>query len=281
MICVGAVTRPRYEHALTIGDPGGELAGLTDEIETGRTAALAFVVPSARVWPLPLYEAALMSATLAAEYERELTVTVVTSERAPLEVFGDRAAVATARLLSDLGIEVVTGARCELPTPDLVEIRAIDALRWPASAPARHLAVDRVVAVPELHGPHFRGVPCADQGFIPIDRYCRVPGSEAVYAAGDATDFPIKHGGLAAQQADAVAASIAAQTGDAVHPRPFRPRLQGLLLTGGEPRYLSAWLIDGHPAGSMVSLEPGPSGASKIVAEQLDAVLGLTALSHC
>jgi hypothetical protein len=28
-----------------------------------------------------------------------------------------------------------------------------------------------------------------------------------VYAAGDATDFPIKHGGLSSQQADAAARS--------------------------------------------------------------------------
>ena len=36
---------------------------------------------------------------------------------------------------------------------------------------------------------------------------------EAVYAAGDATDFPIKQGGLATQQADAVAERIAARAG--------------------------------------------------------------------
>jgi len=33
---------------------------------------------------------------------------------------------------------------------------------------------------------------------------------DRVYAAGDAADFPVKTGGLAAQQADAAAESIAA-----------------------------------------------------------------------
>jgi len=39
------------------------------------------------------------------------------------------------------------------------------------------------------------------------------PDIDDVYAAGDATDFPVTHGGLAAQQADSVAAAIAAAVG--------------------------------------------------------------------
>ena len=61
-----------------------------------------------------------------------------------------------------------------------------------------------------------------------------------MFAAGDATSFPVKHGGLAAQQADAVAETIAASVGVDIDPQPFRPILRGLLLTGGPPRYLQA-----------------------------------------
>jgi hypothetical protein len=61
-----------------------------------------------------------------------------------------------------------------------------------------------------------------------------------VFAAGDATSFPVKQGGLAAQQADAVAEVIAACVGVDTDPQPFRPILRGLLLTGGPPRYLQA-----------------------------------------
>jgi hypothetical protein len=61
-----------------------------------------------------------------------------------------------------------------------------------------------------------------------------------VFAAGDATDFPIKQGGLAAQQADAVAEAIAASVGADIDPQPFRPILRGVLLTGAAPRYLRA-----------------------------------------
>jgi len=61
---------------------------------------------------------------------------------------------------------------------------------------------------------------------------------DGVFAAGDATAFPVKQGGLAAQQADAVAEAIAASAGADVDPQPFRPVLRGVLLTGGAPRYL-------------------------------------------
>jgi sulfide:quinone oxidoreductase len=48
-----------------------------------------------------------------------------------------------------------------------------------------------------------------------------------VLAAGDATDFPVKHGDIAAQQADAVAETIAAQLGAIAAPEPFRRSCAG------------------------------------------------------
>ena len=53
-----------------------------------------------------------------------------------------------------------------------------------------------------------------------------------MWAAGDAIAFPVKQGGLAAQQAVAAAQAIAARAGADVHPEPFRPVLRGVLLTG-------------------------------------------------
>ena len=55
---------------------------------------------------------------------------------------------------------------------------------------------------------------------------------EDVFAAGDIANFPIKQGGLAAQQADAAAEAIAAEAGAQVDPQPFKPVLRGILLTG-------------------------------------------------
>ena len=65
-----------------------------------------------------------------------------------------------------------------------------------------------------------------------------VDGLEAVWAAGDATWFPIKQGGLAAQQADVAARSIAARAGAHVPIEAFQPVLRGVLVTGGAPDFL-------------------------------------------
>ena len=91
----------------------------------------------------------------------------------------------------------------------------------------------------------------------------------AVYAAGDATDFAIKHGGLAAQQADALAESIAALAGAPVTPKPFRPEIHGMLLTGGKPCYLTARITGGHGFSSQITDQPTWSPAVKVAARYL------------
>ena len=105
----------------------------------------------------------------------------------------------------------------------------------------RMVPADRLVALPLLRGPRLDGVPSEpDFGFIPVDPHGRVDGLDGVYAAGDATNFPIKQGGLATQQADAVAEHVAARHGVRLDPAPFRPVLRGMLFAGGADRYLRA-----------------------------------------
>jgi sulfide:quinone oxidoreductase len=100
---------------------------------------------------------------------------------------------------------------------------------------------DRLVALPLMRGPRLDGVPSEPTfGFIPVDPHGRVDGLDGVYAAGDATNFPIKQGGLATQQADAVAEHVAARYGARLDPAPFRPVLRGMLFAGGPDRYLRA-----------------------------------------
>jgi sulfide:quinone oxidoreductase len=71
-----------------------------------------------------------------------------------------------------------------------------------------------------------------------VDAHGAVIGAGAVWAAGDGTTFPIKQGGLAAQQADAAAAAIAGFLGADVCPTPFRPVLRGVLIDPGGRRFL-------------------------------------------
>ena len=88
------------------------------------------------------------------------------------------------------------------------------------------------MALPRAVGRALPGVAHDTRGFIRCDGHGKIYGASTVWAAGDAIAFPVKQGGLAAQQADAVAEAIAARAGADVDPQPFRPVLRGVLLTG-------------------------------------------------
>src|ERR1035437_4171579 len=98
-------------------------------------------------------------------------------------------------------------------------------------------------------------------------------GSGFTGAAGDATEFAIKHGGVGSQQADAVAESIAALAGAPVKPEPFHPVIRGMLLTDEEPLYLTARITGGQGFSSEVSETPLWSPPSKIATKYLSPYL--------
>ncbi len=275
MLCLGARLLARYEHAITIDDRRLDklLHGLIQDIEGGYVHDLAFVVPPRMAWPLPLYELALMSARRAHDVGVELAITLLTPEDAPLAIFGKATSQGVLRLLTENGIEVVAPAHCEIPEHGRIVIkpdrRALASGRATTRPGQRELRVDRIVALPELEGPALPGLPAAPRGFLPVDLHCRVRGVDRIYAAGDVTDFPIKFGGIAAQQADAAAEAIAALAGAAVTPSVFHPVIHGILLTGGEPRYLTAHLTGGHAFSSKFTKTSTWSSPTKIAAEYL------------
>ena len=47
---------------------------MLDDIDSGEVASVAFVVPHGTVWPLPIYELALMTARRPSKHEAELTL---------------------------------------------------------------------------------------------------------------------------------------------------------------------------------------------------------------
>jgi sulfide:quinone oxidoreductase len=102
----------------------------------------------------------------------------------------------------------------------------------------RRLQVARVLALPRLRGRAPEGIPADPDGFVSVDAHGRLAGTDGIWAAGDGIDFPVKFGGLAAEQADAAAADIAAGAGATVERTPFRPVLRGRLLTSRGPRYM-------------------------------------------
>src|ERR1700742_3910761 len=224
--------------SVTVGGPGytGRFRTMLRALEHPRIHRVAFAVPVGASWPLPLYELTLLTAAHAAERGlRRVEIQLVTHEARPLDLFGNDASDEVRRLLRERSIGLHTSRIA-------MEVREGRLLL----SPGPPLEVDRVVSLPRLYGPAIVGLPANADGFIPVDPHGRVEDVEDVYAAGDATASPLKQGGIAAQQADAVAESIAAATGADLVPQPFRPVLRGLLLTGGRPRYLRAEVAGGR-----------------------------------
>jgi len=230
LLALGAQPQRALPGALTFAGPRDVLAlmeAIDGLLRDRRSHRIAFVSVSSTSWTLPLYELALLTAERAARDGAKLAIELVTSEAAPLAVFGAAASAAVARRLAFAGIHVRTGS-LPLAVEDgklLLELEgAVDA--------------DLVIALPRLHGPEVPGLPYDGDGFVPVDRFGRVRGADCVWAVGDMTARPLKQGGLAAQQADVAAADIAAHFGAAVEVEPYGPVLQGVLLTGEEPEFL-------------------------------------------
>jgi sulfide:quinone oxidoreductase len=236
------------------------LRELIGELGAGSARSVAFTLPSQDLWPLPIYELALMTG---AELRGRVTpgdIWIVTPEEEPLELFGPAAARAIVPMLSSRRIRLRTATLPAHIEPGRLVL-----------AGGGELAVDRVVALPALRGPGLPGLPCDERGFIPADAHGRVFGLDGVYAAGDTTTFPLKQGGLAAQQADAVVQAIAAELGLPGAPAPFSPVLRGLLMTDGAPLYLRS---EPHrlPHEATVAIEAGrirqPARAASAASDQ-------------
>jgi sulfide:quinone oxidoreductase len=232
LVAIGATPEPALQGALTFAGPADVpmMDWVLEEIARQHRRQVVIVVPSAVTWTLPAYELAIMSAAAVRE-NPEATVTLVTAERAPLRIFGEAAGAAMSELLGSRDIALSTGERAVHVTDDVL---------WFESD--RAMIADTVISLPRLVGPAIDGLPSDPDGFIPTDAHGYVTGTPQVLAAGDATTFPVKQGGLATQQADAAAATIANAIGALVEPQPFVPVLRGLLLTGGAPLYLRAEL---------------------------------------
>jgi sulfide:quinone oxidoreductase len=258
LLAPGAIPAVAVAGAICFRGPGdaAALRQLLADAGSGTVERVTFAVPSGSTWPLPLYELALLTRSyLVDEGAVDVSVALVTPEDAPLGLFGHTASEAVAELLDARGIET------SLSTAPLAFADGALSL-----APGGVLETDRVVALPRLEGPRLAGVLHDTSGFIPTDEHAQVGDEIDIWAAGDVTTFPLKQGGVATQQADSAAEAIAARAGATLEPRPFRPVLRGLLLTGMVPRFLRA---EPHNRGSVIDTEPLWWPPAKIVGRYL------------
>ncbi len=248
VVAVGAWRVDWLEGALHFGGAADVKAfqSALARVASGRETRLCFVSPPGFGWTLPAYELALLSASYFADAGAiGVELTVATPEADPLAVFGPAAGRMVRNLLADRGIALKTGAHARRLEHGQLHFE---------TGPA--LAVDELVALAALEGHAIAGLPCDVSGFLPVDECGRVVGFADVYGAGDGTTFPIKQGGIAAQQADAVAEAIAVRLGDALTPSRQQPMLRGMLLTGIAPAYLRAQLTGAGERSSEVAVNP-------------------------
>jgi sulfide:quinone oxidoreductase len=264
LLAIGGHETAPFEHALvfTDRDAADAYRGVREQIESDAVGSIAFVVPDGPVWPVPLYELALLTAHHARRHNATASIALITAEGRPLKAFGQGAGDAIQQLLAQAGIALHTGVGVTLSAP-----------RTLTFADTR-LEADLVVTLPRVSGPSIPGIAAGSRWFVPVNDYCVVDGADGrVYAAGDATDFVIKHGALGAQQADTAAAGIAHLAGAQPAPQPFDPVIRAMVLTGSHPLYLEAHVVKGLGWRSSVYDEPPWPADEKVVTQELGPYL--------
>jgi sulfide:quinone oxidoreductase len=256
-------TAPRGVTAVDVGDVAGSMGELLAAIDAGRIGSVAFLL-RAPTWPLPAYEIALLLRQRALDAKVPLSVTVVSDESRPLEVFGEAVTEAAERLLSGAEVGFVSAPGASPDGTDLVLEQG-----------RKRLPFDRVAALPTLAGPEIDGLVLDAAGFLPVGPNGELGGLGGVYAAGDATSFPVKFGAIATHQADAVAAAIASGAGVAVSLEPPELVVDGILLAGAgsERVYFQTVFEGGRAVRSKTSATPTGGLDAKIAARHLGRYL--------
>ncbi len=215
VIATGADMRPEEipglrENAITVWSPE-EMLKLRRSYERLLEKALQkekqrilFLIPPNNRCSGPLYEMALMTDTWlrTQKIRDQVEITWTTYEDSYIQAFGPR---------------------LNTVIEDEFEQRAIRGFK---SSPVTHVEKDAVFFQggekhdydllisfpPYVSGKHYPNLPIDDRGFVLVDpRSRRVKGQAAIFAVGDAADFPIKQAFLALLQADAAANHIAAE----------------------------------------------------------------------
>ncbi|HEX8975475.1 MAG TPA: FAD/NAD(P)-binding oxidoreductase [Solirubrobacteraceae bacterium] len=270
LLCPGADPRVAFRHAVTIGMElqVPRLRAVIRELENGTCQDLGLIVPPRRSWLLPLYEFALLARRVS-----RARITIISTDPEPMRAFGDGVSRRIRELLAEHDIDLLGSASASVPDPRHVQLTPEPPAGRRRGHDTRMLGFDRVVSLPELVGSHIRGLPAAPGGFLPVDRHCRVPVAGNVFAAGDGTSYPVKHGGVAAQHAQAAARSIARLAGVTVATPAFSPALEALLFGGEAPLWLGAQLIGGQASRSRFQAAPGRTEREKLAAPHLAEAL--------
>ncbi len=260
------------------------------DLVAGKVRSVAVVIPRGARWPLPAYELALVLAWTA--IRTDARVTLITAEPTPLGALGRAATDMVVRELDAAGVETVSGVELvdalqpdagprELGGVILLPERAADeadALIGKPTSPARvrlgtgsTASFDRLISLPTIIGPLIGGVAADAGGFVEVDEALKVCDSQRVWAAGGCIAAALEHSALAAQQADAAIAAIAAANG-AGPPRPSgAPELTGLLLSGQRDQWLAENPLGTHEPSTRCLWWPPGRAVGRMLAQRIAA----------
>ncbi|MEA2128679.1 MAG: sulfide:quinone oxidoreductase, partial [Solirubrobacteraceae bacterium] len=160
-VATGARRVAPFAGALTVGTPddaSAPLRALIADVRTRAGSSLAFALPSPSIWPLPLYELAVLSAHELREHGCAATVRIVTPEQHALGLFGPAARAAIALQLGVLRIEMITDAQ---PREVVAGGLRLD--------DGSVVGADHVVTLAEIVARPIPGLPSDRGGFVPVD----------------------------------------------------------------------------------------------------------------
>lgn len=237
VLALGARSAPTEGADLTYmgSTSAAELEQLAGALESGAVRSVAVIVPPGNGWTLPAYELAM----LLADRSPAAAITLLTPEPAALYAFGPHAGFAIGRLLAERQVSLRTNVFAEPAGNGALRLMPGD----------ERLTADRIVALPSALAPAVEGLPADGDGFVVVDQTQRVRGTDGLYAIGDCTAFPIKQGGLAAEQADVAAADLARALGADIAPQRFRPVMRGKLVAGPDAVFLRNPALGGDGEG--------------------------------
>jgi sulfide:quinone oxidoreductase len=252
VVATGASPSAALRETFTFRGPADDerVASIVRRAGRGDVTRVTLAIPTSRTWPLPIYELAFGLRGIT-----DTPITVATVEHAAGAVLGPAGSAYVTSLLRSRDIDLVTEVGFDRFTGDVT------------------------IAAPELRASRIHGIPADDDGFVPTNGYGAVVGVQGVYAAGDVTSSAVKHGSLAAGQADTVAETVAAAAGAAVAPTPFKPILRARIACGEESVYVRRDLEDPRDEG-LVSRDPLWSPPAKIFAPYLAPALAGIARRH-
>ena len=215
VLATGAAMAPKEitglaEHAETIWTPaemqalGTRLKALVERARAGEEQKVLFVVPPNNKCAGPLYEIVFMLDTWLRRQKVRERVSIVhtTFEKSFIQAFGPK--------LHDVVVEEFARRGIVGHTDLRIAQAGLDEVVYEGG---QREAYDLLIAFPPyVAAVRYPGLPADERGFLRTDAASRqVEGHEAVFAPGDAGDFPVKQAFLAFLQADAVAEDISAR----------------------------------------------------------------------